>query len=206
MKALLQRWLNKAGYEAVNFRAGTNPRDLEIVASVANRTLVGPLRLLSVIEAVEYVVKNRIPGAIVECGVWRGGCLLAASKKLLQLSALAPIWGYDLFVESDFDDVRRAITEVHPPNLLTLVPGDVLKTLPAKAPRQIAVLRLDTNTYDSTMHELRHLYPLLAPGGVLLLDDYGRWPCFREAVRRYFHGRLPFLCRIDYTGRLTIKK
>jgi O-methyltransferase len=55
-------------------------------------------------------------------------------------------------------------------------------TVPVKAPEQICVLRLDTDWYASTKHELEALYPRLVPGGVLLIDDYGWWQAPRKAV------------------------
>ena len=88
------------------------------------------------------------------------------------------------------------------------VRGKVEDTLPERAPDQLALLRLDTDWYESTRHELVHLYPLLAPGGVLIIDDYGHWDGSRKAVDEYFDGEADpiLLSRIDYTGRIGIKR
>ena len=88
-----------------------------------------------------------------------------------------------------------------------LVEGRVEDTLPATRPDAISVLRLDTDWYESTYHELVHLYPLLAPHGVLLLDDYGHWAGHREAVDRYFEerGETILLNRIDAGGRVGVR-
>ena len=69
------------------------------------------------------------------------------------------------------------------------------------------MLRLDTDWYESTKHELEHLFPLLSPGGALIIDDYGHWDGARRAVDEYFSasGRRVLLSRIDYTGRMTLK-
>jgi O-methyltransferase len=69
------------------------------------------------------------------------------------------------------------------------------------------VLRLDTDWYESTWHELSHLYPRLSPGGVLIVDDYGHWAGARAAVDRYFaeSANPPLLNRIDYTGRIGVR-
>ncbi|MDZ7771609.1 MAG: TylF/MycF/NovP-related O-methyltransferase [Balneolaceae bacterium] len=85
--------------------------------------------------------------------------------------------------------------------------GKVEDTLPAKAPERIALLRLDTDWYDSTRHELETLYPRLVPGGVLIIDDYGHWQGAQKAVDEYLEThRLPLLLgRIDYTGRMAVK-
>jgi hypothetical protein len=72
-------------------------------------------------------------------------------------------------------------------------------------PEQIALLRLDTDWYESTRHELIHLYPKLTPGGILIIDDYGHWQGARKAVDEYLTNSRTFLNRIDYTGRLAVK-
>jgi O-methyltransferase len=93
------------------------------------------------------------------------------------------------------------------PNL-RFVEGDVLTTIPSEAPPQIALLRLDTDWYASTRHELEQLYPRLAAGGVLIIDDYGYWSGSRKATDEYFasRGEHPLLHRIDYTGRMCVKR
>jgi O-methyltransferase len=90
---------------------------------------------------------------------------------------------------------------------LHFVRGRVEETIPAEAPAPVAVLRLDTDWFASTYHELVHLYPRLAVGGVLIVDDYGHWQGAREAVDRYFGeiGGGPLLARLDYTGRIAVK-
>ena len=89
----------------------------------------------------------------------------------------------------------------------TFVVGPVESTLPATAPDQIALLRLDTDWYESTRHELNHLYPLLSVGGVLIIDDYGHWQGAQRAVDEYFSTRAPLLLtRVDYTGRMAVKQ
>ena len=81
------------------------------------------------------------------------------------------------------------------------------QTLPAQSPTQpLALLRLDTDWYESTRHELEHLYPRLQPGGVLIIDDYGHFQGARQAVDEYFASTgAVLLHRIDYTGRIAVK-
>jgi O-methyltransferase len=95
----------------------------------------------------------------------------------------------------------------YPPDRIHFVQGAVEKTIPGTIPGQIAVLRLDTDWYESTYHELTHLYPRLARHGTLIIDDYGDWEGARRAVDQYFGERSvkPLLSRIDPTGRLAIK-
>ena len=95
----------------------------------------------------------------------------------------------------------------YPMHRFRLVQGDVLATIPAEIPASLAVLRLDTDWYRSTSHELEHLYPRLSPGGVLIVDDYGYWRGARKATDEYFQAvdARPLLNRIDYTGRICVK-
>ena len=109
---------------------------------------------------------------------------------------------------ADQDDVNRNMgTTGYPPERIHLVPGRVEETIPGSAPETISVLRLDTDWYESTAHELRHLYPRLSPGGVLIVDDYGHWEGARQAVDEYFgDGGPPILLnRIDYSARIGVK-
>jgi predicted O-methyltransferase YrrM len=106
-------------------------------------------------------------------------------------------------------EVRATLLSTrYPAERVHLVEGKVEDTLPAAAPEQIAVLRLDTDWYESTKHELEQLYPRLSPGGVLILDDYGHYEGARRAVEEYFaeHGGRPLLTRVDYTGRVGVKR
>ncbi len=108
----------------------------------------------------------------------------------------------------NLDAVRSLLLETgYPEKLLRFVPGPVEETLPARAPRQLALLRLDTDWYGSTRHELEHLFPALEQGGVLIIDDYGHWDGARRAVDEYFDGHHPpvLLNRVDYTARIAIK-
>ena len=95
----------------------------------------------------------------------------------------------------------------YPPERVHYVQGKVEETLLGKRPRSIACLRLDTDWYESTRDELEHLFPLLVPGGVLILDDYGFWAGQKKAVDEYFaaHGITLLLQRIDANARLAIK-
>jgi O-methyltransferase len=95
----------------------------------------------------------------------------------------------------------------YPADAVVYIEGPVEETLPAEAPDQIALLRLDTDWYESTKHELTCLWPRLAGGGVLIVDDYGYWRGARRAVDEYFSGApiLPLLARVDFTGRIAVK-
>jgi len=89
------------------------------------------------------------------------------------------------------------------------IKGDVCKTLDINEnlPKEISVLRLDTDWYESTKAELEVLYPILAKQGVLIIDDYGHWEGARKAVDEYFENQQykPLFNVVDYTGRTALK-
>lgn len=96
---------------------------------------------------------------------------------------------------------------VYPSEHIHFIKGKAEDTIPRHAPRQIALLRLDTDWYESTKHELEHLFHRLSPGGVIIIDDYGFWKGARKAVNEYFldNNIAILLTRMDETGRMAIK-
>lgn len=114
-----------------------------------------------------------------------------------------PFWGI-----APRETVERNLSRIgYPISRFRLIEGDVTATLPGVAPSTIALLRLDTDWYSSTRHELEHLYPRLVSGGVLIIDDYGYWRGARKATDQFMATlrSRPLLQRIDYTGRICIK-
>lgn len=211
-----------------------------VIRTVEPYTLTSGERVAALCASVDYVIDHDIPGAFVECGLWRGGSLMAVLLRLRQRGISdRDIVGFDTFtgmteptredvdlrgraagrrrrLKSLGDAVTYAISEAEVFGLLIstgydvgrirLVAGPVEDTLPRHAPETIAVLRLDTDWYASTRHELVHLYPRLSVGGVLLIDDYGHYQGARQAVDEYLLGHRILMQRIDYTGRLAIKQ
>jgi hypothetical protein len=223
------------------FPADFDESDIELCRRVGPYTMTTPPRLYALVRAVEYVAARDVPGAVVECGVWRGGSMMAAALTLLRLGKTErELYLFDTFsgmtaptdedvkrsgeraadllaVETEdadiwaiasLDDVRDAVLGVgYPPERIHFVEGRVEETVPAHAPEEIALLRLDTDWYASTKHELVHLYPRLTSGGVLILDDYGYWQGARRAVDEYVsQNELTLLLnRIDNTARIAVK-
>ena len=219
--------------------------DRRIVETALPLTMTGVARLHALIDAVRYCVRREIPGAFAECGVWKGGSVLAAILTLQDMGrddrdiylydtfegmteptatdvspyhpAARELWEQtggapwpELFDAEIFNEeaVRDALLATgYPGERLHFVRGPVEETVPATAPDRLALLRLDTDWYESTLHELRHLYPLLTDGGVLIIDDYGHWEGCRRAVDEYFEARAdaPLLSRIDYSGRIAVR-
>jgi hypothetical protein len=247
--AALRRLRPKDPGAAVPDLGQVDPRNRAIVERAFPDTMTGALRLEATVEAVRYCVARDVPGAFVECGVWRGGSLLAMLLTLLELGvADRDVYGFDTFEGMteptehdrphdggpdaaeewreaqargerpwsglfgddvfDLDSVRSTVGgSGYPAERIHLVQGAVEETVPDAAPDGIALLRLDTDWYESTRHELEHLYPRLVGGGVLIIDDYGHWQGARQAVDEYFATEAPplLLNRIDYTGRIAVK-
>ena len=212
-----------------------------IIETVSPFSMTSPERLLALRDAVRHVCRHGIEGDIVECGVWRGGSMMAAALTMLECGGRRRIHLFDTFegmpppaatdrdltgvsaatllaaeqresgdtwAFSPLDQVRANLRSTgYPAELVRFVPGRVEETIPEAAPERIAVLRLDTDWYESTRHELEHLYPRLAVGGVLIVDDYGHWQGARRAVDEYLaaSGARLLLSRIDYTGRMAVK-
>lgn len=217
------------------------PEFLTLYQRCAGQTMTSVERMYALRQAIRYLHKASIKGAIVECGVWRGGSMMMAALSLLELGensrelylfdtyqGMPPPGPEDIRAETGepaqllLDTEPRDTSDIwavapydvvsmnmrstgYPSRRINMVEGRVEDTIPAKAPEQIALLRLDTDWYRSTAHELSHLYPRLMTGGVLIVDDYGYWRGSRQATDEYFCKRPLLLHRIDDTGRIAIK-
>ncbi|MCB0726025.1 MAG: class I SAM-dependent methyltransferase [Ignavibacteriae bacterium] len=109
---------------------------------------------------------------------------------------------------SPLDEVKNNLYSTgYPKDKIVFVKGKVEDTIPGTLPEKIAILRLDTDWYESTYHELVHLYPLLSEKGFLIIDDYGYWQGAREAVEQYFkeNNVKMFMNRLDMSARAGIK-
>ena len=250
IKNLIKKIIKKCGYEV--HKAGTygefpvdfNENDIEIIKSVKQFTLTSIERRFALIQAVNYIIKNKIAGDIVECGVWKGGSIMVIAKTLLTLKSYdKELYLFDTFEgmpkPKEFDvasyDNRMAIKQFEDLKIndnssnwskieldevrnnvfstkynkekFHFIKGKVEDTIPEFSPETISILRLDTDWYESTRHELIHLFPRLVKGGVIIIDDYGYWQGAKKAVDEYFtENNIPILLnRIDTTGRIGIK-
>ncbi len=116
--------------------------------------------------------------------------------------------GTNLWAYAPLEAVKRNVLSTgYPAEKLHFVQGKVEDTLPGSAPEKLALLRLDTDWYESTRHEMIHLYPRLCSRGVLIVDDYGDWQGARQAVDEYFAAQpfTPLFSRMDTTGRMLVK-
>jgi O-methyltransferase len=108
---------------------------------------------------------------------------------------------------ADLDDVQAGMSQLdYPQDRIHYHPGLVEDTIPDQAPQQIALLRLDTDWYASTKHELDHLYDRVPSGGVVIIDDYDYWEGSRKAVDEFIErtGARIMLAPMG-SGRIAIK-
>jgi O-methyltransferase len=79
----------------------------------------------------------------------------------------------------------------YPQEKLHYIVGDVMETLQDKTniPEKIAILRLDTDWYESSKYELEQLYDNVVKGGVIIFDDYYHWEGQRKATDEFFASR-----------------
>lgn len=213
-----------------------------IIPLVRPYTMTSAEKLQALITAVQYLAKAGIPGAFVECGVWRGGSMHAVARTLDRCGVhdrdlylfdtfqgmtepterdrkvtRQDVSAAELMVDSPKDswlwavaskeDVLQGLSTLpYPQDRFHLVEGPVEETVPGAAPETIALLRLDTDWYESTRHELEHLYPRLQPGGVLIIDDYGSWQGSKEATDEYVAGLAePLLLLRAGRSRIAVK-
>jgi len=244
IKTAIRRSLRAFGLNSVLFSHEAPARycdfssaETDIIEAVRPLTMTSAERIYALIQAVRYVSTNAIEGALVECGVWKGGSMAAVARTLLQLQDLKrDLYLFDTFegmtepTSRDVDYTGKSAAELkqeisnwcaapfecvkqvlyktgYPKDRIHFVPGKVEETLPGFAPESIALLRLDTDWYESTKHELTHLFPRLSKKGVIIIDDYGYWKGCRQACDEYFsQHRIPILLnRIDNTGRIALK-
>jgi len=116
--------------------------------------------------------------------------------------------GFNRWDYAPLDEVKNNLYSIkYPHNNIKFIQGKVENTIPNIIPEKISLLRLDTDFYESTYHELIHLYPRLSLNGVLIIDDYGYWKGQKEATDKYFKDNniKILLNRIDEQGRIGIK-
>lgn len=217
--------------------------EFNLIKRIEPYTMTSPQRIIAAADAVKYISKYNIEGAIVECGVWRGGSMMAIAETLMALHSFdRELFLFDTYegmpppgkvdqdwrgnfasdlmssqdkltsnvwAVADLHDVKENMKSTgYPMDNITLVKGRVEDTIPEYAPNDIAILRLDTDWYESTYHELVNLYPRVVGGGVVIIDDYGHWNGCKKAVDEYIEKNncRILLNRIDYTGRVFIKQ
>ncbi len=208
----------------VDLAARAEGRDWPLEAE----TMVGWRRLDHLQQCITDVLQRRVPGDLIETGVWRGGTAIFMRGVLKAYGdTTRVVWAADSFQGLPEPDPRRYPADAgdrHWTAPELAVPLEVVQanfdryglldaqvrflvgwfsdTLPTAPIERLAVLRLDGDMYGSTMDGLRYLYPKVSVGGYVIVDDYGAVPGCRAAVDdfRAEHGITEELEWIDWTG------
>jgi O-methyltransferase len=191
-------------------------------------TMIGHKRLDNLQECIESVLRDKVPGDLIETGVWRGGATIFM-RGVLKAHGVRDrtVW-----VADSFEGLPRPNAVKYPADLgdttyslpflavsleevranfarlgllddqVRFLKGWFRDTLPVAPIDQLAVARLDGDLYESTMDALVHLYPKIAPGGYLIVDDYEAYPACKKAIHEYrnAHGIDEEIRHIDWTG------
>lgn len=182
-------------------------------------TMVGKKRLDNFGFCIESVLSDKVPGAIVECGVWRGGSSIYAKGVLTVLKSDKNLYLCDSFeglpksimrqdlainwtrsgdyLGVDLDTVKDNFSRHHLlDDKVKFLKGWFKDTLPKFPEDKIAVLRCDGDMYESTMDILTNLYPKVQAGGFVIIDDWFI-PCCQSAFKDYFGAQIPAIVKID---------
>ena len=191
-------------------------------------TMAGLKRLDNVQFCVEDVIRSRVPGDLIETGVWRGGsCIFMRAILKAYGDRERTVWLADSFAglpppdESRYPADKGDILYTFPQlavseeqvranfaqydlldDQVRFLKGWFRDTLPTAPLERIAVLRLDGDMYESTMDALVNLYPKVSVGGYVIVDDYGCIPACRQAIHDYRdqHGITDEIHEVDWTG------
>ncbi len=171
-------------------------------------SMIGLKRLHNLASLTQRVIDERIPGDLIETGVWRGGaCILM--KGVLASNGVRDrkVFVCDSFeglpppdeakFPNDANDMHHTFKELAIPlevvrsnfqkydlldDQVVFVKGFFEDTLPKLSPTPLAIMRLDGDMYQSTIEALTNLYPRLSAGGFVIIDDYGAVPACQAAV------------------------
>ena len=195
------------------YPSSENLKFARLVLGVKPRfTMVKNRNLRLLYDLVGEVNRRQLPGDIVECGVWNGGSaalMAAASMDGVLQEELRTVWLFDSFeglpppgdrdgdIEKEYyfpgwnkgkvAMVQGVFEKVgFPSEKLKIIPGWFNETLVCEPIRDISILHIDADWYESVKTVLQHLYHRVVPGGFIIIDDYGLWPGCESAVRDYF--------------------
>ncbi|OGW84517.1 MAG: dTDP-6-deoxy-L-hexose 3-O-methyltransferase [Omnitrophica bacterium RIFCSPHIGHO2_02_FULL_46_11] len=189
-----------------------------------------PSRISKIISHYElFKMSLNVPGAIVECGVFKGASLTRFSmfRNLLSNFSAKKIIGFDTFgkfpptrykddqkFRSNFinSSGQEGITENQLLQVLQhkgtdknveLIKGNIIKTVPKYVKEhpelKISFLNIDTDVYEPALIILRHLYPRVSRGGVILIDDYGVFPGETKAIDKFFKDKKIRIQKLPYS-------
>jgi macrocin-O-methyltransferase TylF-like protien len=194
-----------------------------IARLIRRNTMVGPERIQNLARLAQRIEDDRLPGDVLECGVYKGGTAALLARSATHSSLPRTLWLFDVFqgmppatsadgpeaptwvgnLVSSPQRVQRLLRRVGADlSRVRLVPGLFQDTFPSVRIPQIALLNIDADWYESVKLCLHTFYDSVVPGGFISLDDYGAWPGCRLAVDEFFRLRgLTYpLHRVDSTA------
>jgi O-methyltransferase len=211
----IKRLLSKRDYYVFKrLRPASQERELGLYWPAQGQTMIGRKRLANIRTCLEAVLRDEIPGDVIETGVWRGGACIFAKAILTASASDKTLWVADSFegvpkpkpdrYPADAAEERKEAFYKFPQLAVSLeevqenfrrygllddrvqfLKGWFCDTLPVAPIGRLALMRLDGDLYESTWDALSSLYPKLSPGGYCLIDDYGGIPACAQAVREY---------------------
>ena len=222
---LMKRCVTNSIYDPGVDRSMRPPKGTPWPASA--HSMLGTRRLDNIEHCIENVLRDRVPGDLIETGVWRGGAtiFMRAVLKAYDIQDRT-VWVADSFEGLPAPDSRYpadAQSTLHECRQLAIpldqvtenfrrydlldsqvqfLKGWFSQTLPTCPIDRLAVLRLDGDLYESTMDALSHLYGKLSLGGYVIVDDYGAVPACRSAVHdfRDRHHIADSMIEVDWTA------
>ncbi|MGI8412590.1 MAG: TylF/MycF/NovP-related O-methyltransferase [Solirubrobacteraceae bacterium] len=191
------------------------------------QTMIGLKRLDNIRDCIEQIICDEVPGDLIEAGVWRGGASIFM-RGVLKAHGVHDrrVWLADSFAglppprpdqyPRDAGSIyhlsaRLAVSQEEVrdnfarygllDDQVKFVEGWFSDTLPSLSDERWSLIRLDGDMYESTMDGLENLYPNLAVGGFLIVDDYALSPC-RQAIHdfRARNGIKAEIREVDWTG------
>ncbi len=192
-------------------------------------SMAGYKRLRNLADCMLEVLKNDIPGDFIETGVWRGGaCILMrglskAANQEKRKTYVADSFeglpppnaeeypadkGDTLYTRSDMLGITLESVQdnFRSYDLLddnvVFMKGWFKDTLPQLKAKKFAIIRLDGDMYESTIQAIEELYPKLAVGGYIIVDDFGAVRGCKKAINDYreSHGITDPIEKVDWTG------
>jgi O-methyltransferase len=192
-------------------------------------TMIGMKRLDNIQDCIETILRDEVPGDVIETGVWRGGACIFM-KALLNVAgdSRRQVWVADSFeglprpqstVDQSheysqsawkWEELRVSLEEVKKnfekygllDDQVRFLKGWFKDVLPEAPIERLSLIRLDGDMYESTMDAVSALYPKLSAGGFVIVDDYYSWPTCKTAIHEYRerHGITEPIVKIDRGG------
>jgi hypothetical protein len=225
-KTLWKR-LRYAGYRMMNEVLSAWNLTLVHSGRPTGETMIEMDRLNNIEHCLLNVIRDHVPGDVIEAGVWRGGATIF-------MKAVFGVYGVadrSVWVADSFQGLPKPNPEKYPADQgsrfweqslevsveevkanfrrygllddrVKFLVGFFSDTMPTAPIEKLALLRIDGDMYESTIDVLNHLYPRVSPGGYCIVDDYGCVPACKQATEDYrgLHNITEPIERIDWTG------